>query len=153
MGRGQIAITDLMITIFILTILIIFFVYSWNLYNIRLNEKVEDDDMILLANKISDILVNEGKPRNWNNETVEIIGLGKDNIIDNGKLDMFLNMNYGFVKSKLNLRNYEFYFRINNLDGTNYRSFGIIPEGKIISVGRLVELNGEEKEVEIMLWK
>tara|TARA_Y100000310_G_scaffold345138_1_gene462114 strand:- start:2110 stop:2640 length:531 start_codon:yes stop_codon:yes gene_type:complete len=101
MKRAQIFSLDLMIAVFLfLSVLILFFKYSIDLSQIskdKLNEMTED------INFISNSLVSEGYPDDWNIGNVVSIGITNNNQrINSSKIVTFSNLNYNTSKELLN---------------------------------------------------
>lgn len=64
--RGQAAITDLFVAVGIFIILITITSVLWNLYNVRLLNRLEYDDLVVKSFEISDLLLKTpGQPDNW----------------------------------------------------------------------------------------
>ena len=76
--KGQIFSVDLAISMVAFIILFIIIIGFWNLYSLRLNERIAVEEANLLAIQITDILINsEGVPVNWEQQVnnAEVIGL------------------------------------------------------------------------------
>ncbi|MBT3865895.1 hypothetical protein HOF78_02195 [Candidatus Woesearchaeota archaeon] len=64
--KGQAAITDLFVAVGIFIILITITSVLWNLYNVRLLNRLEYDDLVVKTFEISDLLLkSSGQPDNW----------------------------------------------------------------------------------------
>ncbi len=64
--KGQAAITDLFVAVGIFIILITITSVLWNLYNVRLLNRLEYDDLVVKSFEISDLLLKTpGEPDNW----------------------------------------------------------------------------------------
>ena len=64
--KGQAAITDLFVAIGIFIVLITITSILWNLYNIRLQNRMIYDDLVIKGFQISDLMLKTpGKPDNW----------------------------------------------------------------------------------------
>src|SRR3989344_3394440 len=92
--RGQAAITDLFIAIAVFIILITITTLSWQLYNIRLNSRLDFDDIILKTFVVTDTLVKSpGSPGDWERDPTKakIVGFArKDRVLDEAKVQAFL---------------------------------------------------------------
>ena len=156
--RGQAAITDLFIAISVCVILITVTTLSWELYNIRLNSRLDFDDMVIKGFIITDTLVKSpGIPNNWeeNPTTVVKIGLAeKDRTIDEEKLLAFIGLTEDQIKNNFQIGLYNIYFIIKNVNGTAIVDKGSTPTGSItINLARIVMYKGEPKVMEFALWK
>jgi len=85
-------------------------------YALNISSEPEEviDDLIYDGNLVSDLILSEGVPENWNQESVEVPGLLTNGKINQSKLNMFYDLylnNYGRLKKLLNTR-YDFYFYI-----------------------------------------
>lgn len=156
--RGQAAITDLFIAIAVFIILITITTLSWELYNIRLNSRLDFDDIILKGFIVTDTLVKSpGIPLNWetNPTNARVIGFAAtDRVIDQTKLTAFLNLTDDQVESILKVRQYNYYFVIKESNGTLLASKGAVPSGSItINLGRAVFYENKPRVMEFALWK
>jgi len=95
--KGQAAITDLFVAIGIFIVLIAVTSVLWNLYSLRLQNRIIYDDLVVKGFQISDLLLKtSGDPPNW------------DILLLNGELlsPVDENINYvGLVKDELNIAN------------------------------------------------
>jgi len=137
---------DLMIasTIFGLGI-IVFLIYSIN----GPNESAETIDSLYGdGESISEIILSEGNPEDWDYNNVDKIGILTDNKIDERKLEAFYDLsinNYSFTKRSFNTL-YDYYFIIddnvsingNNINGIGKPNFNIsnIDAENIIKITR-----------------
>ncbi len=104
---------DLMIAMIIFSIgIIVFLIYSVN-YSKNLKENYET--LAYEGKIVSNIILSEGYPTEWNSENVVRIGILTENKIDQRKLEEFYNLvqtNYTRTKRLLNTR-YDYYFLVN----------------------------------------
>ncbi len=120
------------------------------------------------AQVISEFLMSEGVPNNWNNETVIRLGLTTDNILNSTKLGYFYDLNYSVSRDYFNTKfDYFVFFQDNgtvmnittcgyghpdvqtdncsiNISGLTYDDF--------VYVKRLVPYNNSIIEMVIYLW-
>ena len=154
--KAQIAVTDFFIALFILGILVSFIILSWNTQELRFNEALEYEDMMVKAFQVSDVLVGtQGYPLNWNSTNVDVIGLAEsDRIISNDKLTRFSNITDAGVKSAFSLAPYNFEFVLEKADGTELFSKGSSFNGnKAVNAERIVLYQENEAIVKFTLWK
>jgi hypothetical protein len=109
---GQAWGVDLMVAMIIFSVgIIVFLIYSVN-YSRDMKENYE---VLAYEGKIvSDSILSEGYPVEWNSENVVRIGILSENKIDQNKLDEFYNlaqMNYTLTKRLLNTR-HNYYFLV-----------------------------------------
>ena len=105
---------DLMVAVAIFSMgIIIFYVYSLNNYN----ETEEEIEKLFYDGKlISNLILSEGHPEDWNNETVIQIGILNNNKINQTKLEKFYNLsqtNYQKTKELFSTK-YDYYFFLEN---------------------------------------
>nr|MBA4405477.1 hypothetical protein [Nanoarchaeum sp.] len=127
--KAQIAVLDLFIAAMIFGVLVTGIMITLNNYNEKIEKRIDTNTNMIRAYHISDLLTRyAGKPSAWEKfdegtslNPVTIIGLAKqDHVIDNDKLNAFLNLEYDYIKSKLSINNYEYYFRLSNIDGSDF---------------------------------
>jgi hypothetical protein len=170
--QGQAAVTDLFIAISVFIILITITTLTWDLYRVRLNNRIEFDDMIITAFQISDVLIKtKGIPDDWEKNTgdPEVIGLiATEKILSAEKVNAFVGsgppqLTYEEIKNLFNINEYDFYFTINkrNPDGTKQliANQGLVPTGRYnVNLARLIIYQGgpypgEPHFMEFSLWK
>ena len=164
--RGQIFSTDLIIsaTIFIILISFIFFIFTR--YQAKLNENINSNDIGIKAIQISDLIVqSNGDPSNWEKDSSKINTIGlvsNDRKISGSKVLEFIKLNYNTTRDKFNIRSFDFYFILKELNSASTSINGtIIKSGKfpnsaaknIITIKRLVLYGQNEKVMEFTLWK
>jgi hypothetical protein len=156
--KGQVAVLDLFIAAVIFGIIVTTVMFTWNSYNNKIDDRIEYNTNLLRAYHVTDLLTKyPGKPSFWerdfdlNEDTVTILGLAKsDRVIDPKKLSAFLTMNYSVVKSKLDLNNYEFYFKLEN-DDVTYEKGMKINDSPTIAIKRLVIYNETKTNLDFWL--
>ncbi len=157
MNKGQIAFTDLFIALFIATILIFATMSTWDIYKKRLVERTSYDDILTYGFQITDTLVKSpGKPGNWNETNVEVIGLSNNNLnVSSEKLNNLLKLDYNNAKYIFNIERYDFYFEITDINNNNLTvPFGLIPTGEdIVKLNRYIIYENEEAILQFTLWK
>ena len=127
--KAQVAVLDLFIAAMIFGIIVTGIMITWNNYNNKIEKRIDSNTNMVRAYHISDLLTRyTGKPSAWekfdedlSTNPVTIIGLAKqDHVIDNDKLNAFLNLDYDYIKAKLSINTYEYYFRISKVNGSDF---------------------------------
>lgn len=149
--KGQVAVLDLFIAAVIFGVLVTTIMLTWNEYNVRIEEHIDYNDLVIKAVHITDLLSQyPGKPTGWEGprvflpkrNTITTIGLASDEgIIDENKLDRFLNLTYNETRDIFNIKSYDYFFKIIKVDGSNFSPSiekGILTNKTIVSIRRLV---------------
>lgn len=158
MRKAQLASIDLFIAITVFLLLSAATIYTWNLYNKRLNENLNYEEMQLIVLRITDLLVkNPGYPPGWEENPVnlEVIGLAQDDrILSQDKVTAFVNLDYIVSKEKFNIESYDYKFRLRDLSNNTQEESGQDFTGdSSIVIERYVLLNDEKRIMEFTLWK
>ncbi len=155
--KGQVAIIDLFIAIAVFIILITITTLTWDLYNIRLDIRIDYDDMMIRAFQISDSLVkSSGYPGDWEKTSnPSIIGLAEaDRVLSKDKVSKFTSLNYNNVKDKMKINLYDYYFLIRNAGGDPIITSGVSPSGNyVVNLARIVVYDNEPAIMEFALWR
>lgn len=154
--KGQVAVLDLFIAALIFSIIVTAIMFTWNSYNVKIEDQIEYNTNLVRAYHISDLLVRyAGKPSAWEHygdlseDAIEIVGLAeRDHIIDPDKLNSFMNLSYDYVRTKLKINEYQFYMDLKHINGSDFNppiEFGNqTNESSIISLRRYVIYNDTE---------
>ena len=139
-------------------ILVSLTVYTWNLYNVRLNEDLEYEKIQLIAFQITDLLVKSpGYPAGWeeNPSNVGIIGLAQnDRVLSQDKVTAFMNLEYNSSKERFNIEYYDYKFKIKSLSNSVMQESGLNFGGDTsVVIERYVLLDDERRIMEFTLWK
>ena len=132
---------------------------TWNNYNVKLENQIEYNDMVIKTYHISDLLSQyPGKLSAWEHyDEVPTLALGlasQEGIIDEDKLNAFLDMDYTETKDALNIMIYDYYFELTHLNGSHFNpnlTKGTIKDTTTVSTTRLVIYNGEEALLQFSL--
>ncbi|MEK6903061.1 MAG: hypothetical protein AABW64_00245 [Nanoarchaeota archaeon] len=173
--RGQAAVTDLFISISVFIILITIITLTWNLYNIRLQNRFDYDDMMIKAFQVTDSLVKgRGVPTDWETQNpvtnVQVLGLSEnERFLSEQKVKIFAKdpkiysaalLSDAVLKSTLKINLYNYYFVLRHLNGTvtgcpsacNNR--GTFPSGNyVVNLARLVMYQNQPVYLEFAVWK
>jgi len=160
--KGQAVIIDLFVSVSVFIILMIILTITWDLYSVRLSNRMEYDDMILKTFLISDLLTKqEGVPFDWELQenptylTIDQIGLAeRRGILSDIKVEKFRTLPNDDVSKMLNIGLYKHYFSIRDLNGTVYVSRNSEPSGRLaVNSARVVVYKGGPRVMEFALWK
>ncbi len=165
--RAQAAITDLFIAVAIFIVLITITTLIWNLYNSRLQSRLDYDTMVLKGYHIVDALVKSGGyPENWENSqnpelSTTMFGLAEyDHVISDAKIDKFAQLSdpskayYTNLKSIMKISLYEYRILLKAPDNKVVYDSGRIPAGKFtVNLARFVFYKGQPHILEFAVWK
>jgi hypothetical protein len=157
-NKAQVWYTDFMVGVMIFFIVII--VYYTYAHGLESDPSKITSDLLIGAKAITGSLVKQGYPLDWNESNVIIIGLtdGKQRIV-NEKLEMFADMNYSFIKSKIISSN-DFYFFLEDLEGNRILINGKegvgkepVDYGNMVSLSRVVIYNSKLTSMVVQVWQ
>lgn len=159
---GQLFSMDASLSVIVFIFILIFLVVVWNLYSVRLDERVQEEEMQLAAMQALDTLTKTwGVPNNWNLNpaAAQAIGLRLNpGSLDNDKVEGLRDPSItdaNFAK-RLNIDRYDYYFRILNSIGQPVLEKGDPASGTkkmIVSVSSFMYHQGENCEVVLTLRK
>ncbi len=152
--KGQIWSLDFIssLTIFLLVLSSLFM--AWNFLSVQAQEQNALERIELLGLEVSDsILRTPGIPENWNSSNVEVIGLAySDNIIDPDKLSNLNSTPYDQTRILMTM-GYDFYLKIEDLNGTVYLEKGSINQDRtVVPVERYANYNDRIVKLRLVLW-
>ncbi len=138
---------------FILLVMIPVIVFSFESVLDTAGSNIKRNDMHMAALRISDLLVKTGGyPDNWENSAGSAITIGiasSDRKLDAKKLAAFLDADYGRTKGIMNIRGYDYYFRlVNNGSTKGMPATG----GNAAFIRRVVSFRGADT-LELTVWK
>lgn len=161
--KGQIWSIDFIVSVVIFIIMITALFFSFDILSRdaqKQNELLLMQDLVL---EVTESLVRSpGYPLDWDNETVGIIGLARDeNVLDQNKVMEFLNVSYNSSRAFLSMTYYDFNFSIEYLNGSvmNLDGFDISKgidcsyASDVLAVNRFVILNGSISKLKLVLCK
>ena len=161
--KGQAAVTDLFIAISVFIILITITTLTWNLYNIRLQNRFDYDDMMIKTFQVTEALVKSGGvPPDWEAQgdfsNLQVIGLShNERFLSEAKVQKFANtveLDDTTLKDTLKINLYEYYFVLRHLNGTIIHSRGSFPSGNFaVNLARLVIYQDQPTILEFATWK
>ena len=148
---------DFFLAVVILIFIIGFYISTWGSTIIAIQMKSDRTEMENIIFGISDLLIkSEGLPGDWNESNVIVIGLAKeDHVLDENKVSSFVTLPIDKTKKLLGIVNFNFFFRLKNIDGTILEDYGNYPidAEEVIVSRRLVLYNNEIINMEFGLWK
>ncbi|MFA5060867.1 MAG: hypothetical protein WC494_00950 [Candidatus Pacearchaeota archaeon] len=160
--RGQAWGVDLIIAMIIISIGIIFFLlYSSNNF---ISSKESYEIIYYEGKSISDKILSEGYPKNWNSSNVVSIGLTTNNKIDQDKLEEFYEMSqkdYPRTKKIFGTK-YDYYFSVEGnltVNSTEIQGFGkpgvniteINPKN-LIKINRISIYKNKLVKISVYIW-
>jgi len=156
--RGQAAITDLFIAIAVFIVLVTITTLLWNLYNARLDSRLDYDTMVLKAYHIVDgFLRSPGFPEHWedNPTSAKMIGLvSSDHVLDEEKVGAFTGLQENVTKDIMKIALYNYYFVIHDAKNNNIFVAGTVPQGTFaVNLIRPVLYQGTPHTLEFAVWK
>lgn len=161
--RGQAWGVDLMVAVIIFSIGIVFFLlYSSN------NSKSSRESYEVLyyeGKSISDNILSEGYPKDWNSSNVVMIGLTINNRIDQNKLEEFYNLSqndYQKTKKIFGTR-YDYYFlmegnlTVNSAEISGFGKPGVniteIDPKNLIKINRISIYKNKPVTIYVYIWE
>ncbi len=161
--KAQIWSTDFIASVIVFFLIFTTLMISWNYLNQKNAERMTMEEMETAALLVSDTLLRiPGFPENWNESTVQSLGLAmKENVLNESKVKMFFSLDYEKIKELLGLKESEFYLKITELNGSiimlngTYLEKGVYPENKsiIVPVERYVLLNSTIAKFSLVLYR
>ena len=165
--KGQLFSTDLFISASIFLVLIISIIAVLTLYSVRFDETIKNEDIVLRALQITDILLkSEGEPYDWENNPgdVNVFGLvTSDRMFSTSKVREFVKLNENDVRDKLNVENVNFYFSLKDPQGALYAvgsgefseagSKPSLEAKNVVAIQRIGVYSGQDAFMEFILWE
>lgn len=156
--RAQIWYTDFIVSVLIFVISLV--IYYEFLTNISAREQEIIEELVADAKSISNSLVSEGNPIDWNATSVIRMGITEGNMrINQTKLDDFYNLNYNISHRLFNTRfNYYVFFE-NSTGGrltiTSGDAIGLEPTDikDIVQMTRMLIYDSEIILMQVQLWR
>ncbi len=151
--KAQSSSIDLLVSFLVFIIVFIFILQFWSVSIKSTQSNTRRTDMESFAVSFSDnLLKSNGVPYNWNNTNFNTIGLvSSQNILIPSKVSNFTSMSYDTLKQTFGI-DYEFYFYVENLNGSRYYQIGNYTFGpQAVSLTRLALLNNEKVRVRLIV--
>jgi hypothetical protein len=151
------------VIVFFLVVSVLFFV--WQYTTIQNEDQMVFNDMENSALTITDTIIrSRGYPEDWNESSVQIIGLAsEENILNETKILTFVQMDYETVKRILGIGAYDFYFQLVHLNGTQASSggndllAGLDPAFQsstmVVPIERYIVFDHRVAKLRFMLWR
>ena len=154
--KAQVWYTDFIVSVLIFTIaMTIYFEYVNNLSK---EEESQLDEMLTGAKTMSNNLMSEGYPTNWNQSDVDIIGIVEDTKVDQEKIEQFYNMSHDTAKFKFGIsNNYYFYLQDRDgqkiqVDGKEYAGKEPTNPSKLVKLDRVTIYNNSIVKAVVQIW-
>ena len=143
--KGQAAVTDLFVAIGIFIVLITITSVLWNLYHVRLINRMDYDDLVIKNFQITDFLLKtSGSPANWDylytqelidEDDIYYVGLVEGDFrIPYNKTYALTNLTEYNLKEIFHAGQYRFGIRIKNITGDDIYTFGKVSGSSKFSV-------------------
>ncbi|MBU0898615.1 MAG: hypothetical protein KKB03_04465 [Nanoarchaeota archaeon] len=122
--RGQIWSMDFIVSAIIFFIALATIMFSWNYIIQNTDEQTVINEMESSVLDITDVLVRSpGVPRDWTPSNVQSIGLAsEENKLNETKVDYFMQLDYSETKLLLGIKNYHFYFELEDLNNQTVKN-------------------------------
>ena len=161
MGRkAQLWSLDFVMSLLIFMSAVLAVAFAWNYISANAAETQEMKELQYKVLALSDSLIRTpGIPAEWNETTVEVIGLAEDeNVLNVTKVSHFISMSntdYERARALLNMGPYEFYFEVADLNGTVIQNTTnpLSPAASmVIPAERYSLYNGRMAKVSLIIW-
>jgi hypothetical protein len=164
--KGQAWSFDFMasVTIFFLILVVLFFVWEYAAFQ-NADQMIFNDMQDRAMTTVDTIIRVKGYPEDWNESSVEVLGLASDeNILNESKILMFVGMDYPEAQRLLGISDYNFYFQLIHLNGSqSYANGTALVAGidptlyqnttSIVPITRLVTFDHRVAKLRFMLWR
>ncbi len=152
------------VIIFFLILMVLFFVWEYTSFQ-NTDQMVFNDMESKALNTVDTIIRVKGFPEDWNESSVEVIGLAsEENVLNESKILMFVNMDYGEVRRLLGVSGYNFFFQLLHLNDTQAYSngtalvTGLDPTGlsnttAVVPVDRYILFDHRVAKLRFILWR
>jgi hypothetical protein len=164
--RAQVWSFDFMASVIVFFVIIAILFFSWEYITFQNEDLITFNEMENNALSITDTLIRTpGFPEHWNETNVQIMGLAsEENVLNETKILMFVQMDYDYAKRILGIPAYEFYFRISYLNGTQARAnntdlvIGLDPtlflnSTMVVPIDRKILFDTRVASLEFILWR
>jgi uncharacterized membrane protein len=158
--KAQVWSLDLTFSLIIFMTALFAVVFAWNYISATTLETEEMQKLQLKALTLSDSMIRTpGIPLNWNESTVEVIGLAQEeNVLNITKVQCFVNMSvtdYDRLKGLLDIGFYDLYLEVVDLNGTVYKNTTtpIDPASPlVVPIERYAMYNDRIVKVKFVIW-
>ncbi|MBI4020336.1 MAG: hypothetical protein HY367_03305 [Candidatus Aenigmarchaeota archaeon] len=162
--KAQVWSIDFVVSVIVFFIAVSLTVFAWD-YSISQNQaqaSFSNAESITLS--VTDALIRtKGIPEDWDDSNVRSVGLASaENIVDQEKVEEFLDLDYNTSKERLGISRYEYHFELryaNNsviqLPGGDNITKGIQPfnASLVIPAERYVLYNTKISRLQFILWQ
>lgn len=154
--RGQATVIDLLTAVFIFFIIFITIIILFDVYSTRLQKDVLREELQDKAFMLTEILLSNGIPADWNSENVQSIGLSThDKHITEKRFDELKEISYEQAKGLFGLSGMDFYIRILEANDDFLGEYGNETETAkdIVSLRRIIFYENQAAQLEIRIWR
>ena len=156
--KAQVWYIDFMVGIMIFIIVIV--IYFEYINNLSEREENIVDDLIINSKAISNSLVSEGYPSDWNSTNVVRIGITDNNQrINKTKLERYINMSYIDTKTKFRTPyNYYIFLEYKNgskiqLNNSDYYGYQYPNAKRLVQITRRLIYESEIVRMGVQVWQ
>jgi hypothetical protein len=124
--RAQIWSFDFMASVVVFFMILTVLFFTWEYTTIQNEDQLIFNDMENNALTITDSMIRtRGFPEYWNDSNVQVLGLAsEENVLNETKILMFVQMDYDSSRRVLGIPAYEFYFQVLHLNDTQAQANG-----------------------------
>jgi hypothetical protein len=155
--KAQVWYADFIVSVLIFMIAII--IYFEFVNNLSREEESDLEAMVMSAKAVSNNLMSEGYPSDWNQSNAAIVGIVDDERINSTKAERFYNMSHDSTKIKFGiLDNYYVYLQDRNGQKINFSGkdyAGKEPENptKLVKIDRIVIYGNDIIKMVVQIWR
>ena len=152
MKKSQVWFLDFIVGLLIFMIVI--FIYYDYYSNLVDESEPAWEEIIIDSKSISSSLMSSGYPEDWNESNVSRIGILDGNYrINQTKIERFVSMPYNTSRQLFNTW-FDFYFFIEDKNGTDYFEAGAEPSGQeyLVQTTRLAIYNSSIYRMVLYIW-
>jgi hypothetical protein len=124
--RAQAWSFDFMASVVVFFVILTILFFAWEYITFQNEDLIIFNEMENSALSIADTLIRTpGFPEHWNETNVQIMGLAsEENVLNETKILMFVQMDYDYAKRILGVPAYHFYFQVLYLNDTQAKANG-----------------------------
>ncbi len=164
--KAQVWSFDFMASVLVFFMILAVLFFAWEYTTFQNEDQIIFNDMENSALTLADSIIRtRGFPEYWNESNVQVLGLAsEENVLNETKILMFVQMDYDSAKRILGIPAYEFYFQLLRLNGTQARAnstdllTGLDPtefqnSTIIVPVERYILFESRVAKLRFMLWR
>lgn len=153
--KSQSTIMDLLTAVFVFFAVFILIIVLFSTYSARLEKDILREELKDKAFMLSDILLSNGIPADWNSENVQLIGLAiYDKHITESRFDELNEIPYENTRELLGLSGFDFYIRLIETNGNLIREYGSEATAKeVVALRRIIFYENSPAQLEVRVWR